>query len=151
MGFARRYILPVVFFVVYSCQKADHSYEMHLNLDAEIKQHLLVLKSLSVPDGNLNLLITKLHTETERLLALSDSCQNPYDCVERANRYFTIMSKVISGYSPGPLLLNADMNKNQIQLGIKQNELWLLNKLVYLNKVSGRHLIKFIEKTISCK
>ena len=136
-------------FVLFSCKTRDNSQLMQENLRNEINNRLAVLTDLGKKDDSLNKLVLDLHNQSQRFILLSRDHENPMTSVMEANTYFGIMAKAVTDKAAQPMQLMPTMSPTQIQLGIQQNELWLLNNIIFLSNGKDVTLFSVVEKTIS--
>ena len=122
---------------------------MQENLNTEIRGKLGTLQMLAQTDSTLHRLVANLHEQSERLVLASNGPDADAKLVNAANAYYRLMSKAVTGQCTEPLLLYNTMSPVQIQLAIKQNELWLLNNLIYLNNNQTTKLFSVVEKTLN--
>jgi hypothetical protein len=122
---------------------------MQENLRNEINNRLAVLTDLGKKDDSLNKLVLDLHNQSQRFILLSRDHENPMTSVMEANTYFGIMAKAVTDKAAQPMQLMPTMSPTQIQLGIQQNELWLLNNIIFLSNGKDVTLFSVVEKTIS--
>lgn len=122
---------------------------MQENLRNEINIRLAILTDLGKKDDSLNKLVFNLHKQSQRFILLSRDHKNPMASVAEANKYFGIMAKAVTAKAAQPMQLMPSMSPTQIQLGIQQNELWLLNNLIFLSNGKDVTLFSVVEKTIS--
>ena len=139
----------ILCFVLFSCKTRDNSQLMQENLKNEINNRLSVLTELGKKDDSLNKLVLDLHNQSQRFINLSRDHENPVASVVEANTYFGIMAKAVTDKAAQPMQLMPTMSPTQIQLGIQQNELWLLNNLIFLSNGKDVTLFSVVEKTIS--
>ena len=122
---------------------------MQENLRNEINNRLAILTDLEKNDDSLNRLVLDLHNQSQRFIMLSRDHENPMTAVIEANNYFGLMAKAVTDKAAQPMQLMPTMSPTQIQLGIQQNELWLLNNLIFLSNGKDVTLFSVVEKTIS--
>lgn len=139
----------VLLVVLISCKTRDNSQLMKENLTNEINNRLAILTDLGKKDDSLNKLVLDLHKQSERFVLLSRDYENLKASVSEANQYFGIMAKAVTDKAAQPMQLMPTMSSTQIQLGIQQNELWLLNNLIFISNGKDVTLFSVVEKTIS--
>jgi hypothetical protein len=126
--------LTIFSLILFSCETKDQTAKMEENLNHEIQNRLNILKQLAHSDDSLASIYASLHKESERLIMLSRDHENPTASINSANQYFGLLSRAIPSGTEGPMVLRSGMNPKEMQLAIKQNELWILNNLIFLQK-----------------
>ena len=132
-----------------ACKTPDNTALMQENLNNEIRARLSTLNKIAQADEALQKLVADLHQQSENLILLSKRRENANTAVSSANIYYRLMAKAVTGQPTEPMILFASMSPVQIQLAIKQNELWLLNNLINLNKNQDLKLSSVVEKTLN--
>lgn len=143
--FTRRLSVFIALFFILSCKQHDNSALMDENLNHEIQNRLVTLQQLGKSDDTIEVISKSLHSEVEKLILLSCDLENYFANIAKANEYFLSLSKVIPASTEGPILVQNFMKPHEAQLLIKQNELWMLNNLIFLRKGGNLRLFSVKE------
>jgi hypothetical protein len=108
------------------CRQArDHSAELYL--ESQIRQRISHLEQLNIPGINAR----ELDNKVNDLLLLTKDIENLPSVVQHANNFFNESQRNYALSDSGLVLLETDMHIDHMALLLRQNELNLLNRLIF--------------------
>lgn len=130
-------LLSLILLFANSCRNTNNKSETDAWLDGEIKNRMEVLVNLSQPADINSIHPYEIDREINNILLLSKDIENIQASVNRANRYFETMSSKQALNHSDFIVLRTDMHLDEIATDLKQNELNLLNQLIFKTGKTG--------------
>lgn len=120
-----------------SCRNSGNQTETDEWLNEEIKTRIEVLNDIPQTKDSLFINPDEIDQEINNILLLSKDIENIQASVHRANMYFQKMSSryVLNQYDF--IVLRTDMHLDELATNLKQNELNLLNQLIFKTGKTG--------------
>lgn len=129
MRIASIIILAISFF---GCRNSNQDRDMNAYFDSEIKNRQKLLDKLSVQNNDsLHINTSAIHEEISGYILLSKDIENLSAAVNKSNAYFLNMANSYGINYSDFTKLNTGMHINEMALVLKQNELNLLNQLIF--------------------
>lgn len=122
--------------IVSSCRNSNPNEEMDACFDADIKNRMDVLNRFNTVQDSLHINVSHIQKEVDNLLLLSKDIENLSAVVNKANHYFDVVSEQYAIRKLEFIPLTTFMHVNEIASVLKQNELNLLNELVFKTNAS---------------
>ncbi len=130
-------LLNLLLLFASSCRNNGNQNETDVWLNKEIKNRIEVLKQIPQTKDSFFINPDGIDQEINNILLLSKDIENIQASVNRANRYFeTMSSKHVLNHSDF-IALRTDMHLDEIATDLKQNELNLLNQLIFKTGKTG--------------
>lgn len=130
-------LLSLILLFANSCRNTVNQDETNAWLDREIKNRLAVLQELPGTEDLSAIKSDEIDREINNILLLSKDIENIQASVNRANRYFENMSAKHALNHSDFIVLRTDMHLDEIASNLKQNELNLLNQLIFKTGKTG--------------
>lgn len=116
-----------------SCYSPVKDNKLEEFLNTEIKQRLAAINTWPNKDKDLVQLANKIDKKSNDLILISKDVENISASVNMGNEYFEQTAEDFSLNGGQMIMLTTLMQSGQISNTIKENELTLLNRLIFLN------------------
>ncbi|PBQ34397.1 hypothetical protein CNR22_22335 [Sphingobacteriaceae bacterium] len=131
----RNSIICVLISLIFSfCRNEDPGKEMNAWFEKEIANRRQILDTLKVSNDSLKINTAAVHEEVADLILLSKDVENLSACVNRANAYFLNLANSYGINQSDFGKVSTEMHINVIAITLKQNELNLLNQLIFKSR-----------------
>lgn len=131
----RLFTICLLIVVTFSfCKNEDPGKEMNAWFEKEISNRREILDTLKVSNDSLKINTAAVHQEVNDLILLSKDVENLSALVDRANAYFLNLAHSYGVNYADFTELNTKMSLSEIASVLKQNELNLLNQVIFKSR-----------------
>jgi len=103
------------------------------DMNQEVASARAVLKQIEKYNDSINMALSLFDKQINELLLLSKDVENPGACAVVANKYFEKTFDQLALLDANRVMLTPRMGKEEMEFVIRQNELFVLNELVFQN------------------
>jgi hypothetical protein len=134
-----RFLIIIIPIVLFGCRQPNNNNKLeNEHLDKQILKRIDVISASEKADSIMPALYD-INREVGQLLLLSKDVENISASINRSNTYFSSAAKKYDVDSADFIVLKTSMPLNDVETTIKKNELNLLNKIIFRNKI-GTHM-----------